>query len=50
MNKSKKTDEKIVAKKLVLSRETLRALTSGELTGIVAGVIVTTGGSYNVDC
>jgi DNA-binding Xre family transcriptional regulator len=63
MNNTKKFVEKIDARKLVLSRETLRTLASGDLSGIRGGffygtqlcatlecTIVTTGGSYDADC
>ena len=57
MNNTKKSVEKIGARKLVLNRETLRTLASGELSGIGGGVfwsiactIVTTPGSLDADC
>jgi len=63
MNNTKKSLEKIGARKVVLSRETLRTLASGDLSAIHGGLfygtqfcgtlactIVTTGGSYEADC
>jgi len=57
MNNTKKSVEKIGARKLVLNRETLRTIASGELSGIGGGVfgsiactIVTTPASLDADC
>lgn len=63
MNNPKKSIGKMSARKLVLSRETVRTLASSDLSGIHGGfldlsqvcgslacTIVTTGGSYDADC